>query len=182
MAKSPLLRPPYGLQNLLDSQNFGLNPNEINREAQPTVDLGMHLKMPLLRRATAVNTSVTSINESVEVIVPNEELWELLVLSGNCTNSQAAGARVRLRLRMGIPTADAVGGTGLQNINLYYGQAEEVLDATSTAALAGVGVNFPPNVLVGPDTRLICQVSDIDLNGGTDVSLRSDVLYRKYLI
>jgi hypothetical protein len=55
---SQINRPPQGLQFLLGSQNFGVNPNELITTIQPTVDVSDMLASQLVRSASGSGSRV----------------------------------------------------------------------------------------------------------------------------
>jgi hypothetical protein len=55
---SQINRPPQGLQYLLGSQNFGVNPNELITTIQPTVDVSDMLASQLVRSASGSGARV----------------------------------------------------------------------------------------------------------------------------
>lgn len=57
---SQINRPPTGLQQLLGSQNFGVNPNELERTVQSTVDLVPFLGSQTLRKASNQGSRATT--------------------------------------------------------------------------------------------------------------------------
>ena len=177
---SQINRPPFGLQSLLESQNFGQNPNALLLDVRPTIELDKFFKFPNLRRDQVQNTAVAAINANAEVLVPNNEVWEIVAWDGQVVNSAAAGARARIMLRLRVLTPEPVGGTGLFASDVAHSEAPTILDATATTVRYGVTWNAPENTFVGPGCGFQALVTDLDLNGGTSVTLTSAVLYYKY--
>ena len=173
-------RPPLGLQDLLESQNFGANPRELLLEVRPTLDMLGLLKWRGVSRQNSSNTGVTAINQNTQVDIPNNEIWETLAFAVTVTNSNAAGARATVQHRLRLLTAEDAGGTGLLNLTVGRSAVPTILDATATTVNYGGEVWFPSGTFFGPGTGFQGLIADLDLNGGTSVTLRVDVLFYRY--
>lgn len=172
-------RTPQGFQSLLDSQNFGVNPSELEDDAKSIVSLDKFLEQPLLRTQTASVAAVLTGSQAV-VTIPNNELWGVHNIAGRALNANAAGARIRAQFLVSVPDYDAEVGGGLQVRTLGFTEVPTILAPLSVAESYGGNFQFPTPLMLGPSTQIAVQVVAIDLNGGTSVTLSLHVLFTKY--
>lgn len=71
---SQINRPPIGLQGLLGSKNFGVNPSDLNQQVVPIVDLFDFWASQTLRyiKETAVTAGVGNV---INTVVPSDKVW-----------------------------------------------------------------------------------------------------------
>lgn len=85
---SQINRPPKGLQDVLGSKNFGVNPNQLSQSVVPTVDIGQFYTADLMDIARDDVTNLTLLDQA-ELTIPTGEVWFVykLNLYGNDANN-----------------------------------------------------------------------------------------------
>lgn len=81
---SRINQPPWGLQALLGSKNFGDNPSELAETVVPTVDVFKFLSADRIDYEL-VNGATNARGDSIEIAVPEGELWLVMAIMGTST-------------------------------------------------------------------------------------------------
>lgn len=149
---SRINRVPYGLQDLLGSQNFGDNPSELGGVVSPVLD--MYQFMKLERREFVINaagsTRTTPGNFS-NIVVPQGEIW-MVEMIGATMNKNAAwvvGEQVVITAAL-----DAVVNSTFPTVEHPLGEigSFECTGAASSGLFYFTKVFENPLILVGGET------------------------------
>lgn len=89
---------PFGLLSLLDSKNFGQNPDQLNDAVASIVDLtGLYLLQKAeVFASTAINPLVAGTNVAVGMVVPTGEVWRIHQASAFVSAGAGAAANFTL--------------------------------------------------------------------------------------
>ena len=168
--------PPFGLQDLLGSRNFGKNPSELVETIQPTIDMLPYLDYDNFR-IESISGSVNIIGASVTIEIPDSEIWNVVSVSASYLNAFAAGASARIR----VSVDGERNSTGFQvPANLAFGPINPApLNAASTAVRNGFGWVPPRPVSWGAGTVFTWTCVDLDLNAGASVTMSGSVAFFK---
>lgn len=71
---SQINRPPKGLQDVLGSKNFGVNPSNLGQAVVPTIDIGQFYIADLMDIARDDVTGIAVLDQA-EIEVPTGEVW-----------------------------------------------------------------------------------------------------------
>lgn len=93
-------RVPFGLQDLLGSQNFGDNPSDFAQTIAPTIDMFPFLAQERITEWVSATSPVTSSATFAQVSVPQGELW--LLDSVGCRFKETGVAPSGTRLDMSV--------------------------------------------------------------------------------
>ena len=156
---SRINRVPFGLQDLLGSQNFGDNPSELSRVVAPTLEMTPFLTA---ERTSYVHTSASKSTNGqiVAQVVPDGEIWYLVgcgvsVIPTSGTPSSAYGCNIGVDMS-DLPSSDdppdshALAGFEFRN---------ETPFALTTVQRDYKGVQFPIPIPAFSGTSLIWYLS-----------------------
>lgn len=89
--------PPYGLQYLLGSTNFGDNPSELGDATLPTLE---QFKFLGARNIHYARTSVTftARNQTIPINIPTNEAWEMISVAVGVFGFNDIASEMRLRV------------------------------------------------------------------------------------
>jgi hypothetical protein len=119
---------PWGLQSLLDSQNFGNNPSDFAETLLPVLD-----QFPLLAANKIFYASIaetfTSAPDGVEIDIPEGELWIPLHLAAGIDFSSAGNVTQSCRSEVVLREAP---NQGFTEISLAMSGTETINNTTNT--------------------------------------------------
>lgn len=173
---SKINRVPFGLQDLLQSKNFGVNPSELLQEVRPSFDMLPFWLIDKLEVTSDVATA-SAIGPQTSIIVPLTELWLILNSGVNILNNFAAGGRVRADILVRVATAAGTFAT----VPLAASPPDDSapLSAASTAVSHQVVYNSDHLWPARSGTEFTARVVDLDLNGGASMAFTHTVTYFK---
>lgn len=129
---SRINRPPLGLQQILGSQNFGVNPTELKQDVQPTVDLLPFYGAGLLRGEEFVGSRNSE--GLIGAIIPTSRF--MLVGASCWCISSASGTLSPAVLLSGIAGDDP------QNPHVLFRNNRDTVNTTNVASAGGI-LPFP---------------------------------------
>ena len=175
MPSTPINTVPQGLQSLLNSQSLGVNPNTLNQDIRPTVDLTPFLfGNKILSATTATTTGVNAKGTYAEIKVPPGSLWLVIAVESRATLSAGTGTPTLIfqpyltSLGAGANFAISLAPPGS---DFYFG-FQAVADETRIAT----GVLPQPLALRSP-AELATRVGGVQLATGGTWSISTTVLY-----
>lgn len=77
---SQINRPPWGLQYLFGSKNFGRNPSQLAQSVIPSADIAPHMEGELIQSLRNQDTFVGTAT-LLDVVVPQNEAWKIITAS-----------------------------------------------------------------------------------------------------
>lgn len=170
-------RVPFGLQSLLDSQNFGNNPSNLVESVMPVIDIEPFMRSALLKRVTDSLNGVSAIGNVLTVEIPDGEVWLPITWSCRFMNNAAAGANAKARCEVFAIDND----TGVRSVTpAWFTDNETILDATSTSTSYGTSFQFQYPMMFLPGVEFHSRIIDLDLNGGTSIQMAQDIVFWRY--
>jgi len=157
---SQINRPPIGLQSLLGSQNFGVNPNDLAQQVIGNVDLTSFWAQQTLK-FTQVETTTAGVGSVAEAEVPNGKIWGILTAA---FREEILAVNDDMNISIGID--DSAGGVSF-SIVAFNQQAN--VQVASPAYFATVW--NPPNLFWLPSGYNIRGISNSSSALSRDFSL-----------
>lgn len=171
---SQINRVPWGLQYLLGSKNFGKNPAQLAESVAPVLDMSPHLAYETLATETDYQAGLTTEGEYAEIVVPDNEAWQLLVVAGNV--QQAAynelwfsSLSVRPQNRGGVFTFAEIAYMTKQSNSSNIGT-----DTIGDGCVALMPIPF----IVGPGSSI--RHTLLELSNVTAIDVRLSVLFNRF--
>jgi hypothetical protein len=163
----PVNRYPAGFLQLLDSQVEGKTPRAVSDTIAPTLELRDHLEAVLIQGNGVADASITTINQSITLEVPQNETWKLLSVGVNGTLA-LVGQTIQMSVLLGLRNGTVV-------VAGFPAQ-------TSTVAgeLYRYGQLVPQPILLVPGTTIIARIGKIVLNGAPSMNLSLHTSIVKY--
>lgn len=132
---SRINQPPWGLQDLLGSKNFGDNPSELAETVIPSLDMVDFLTADKIDYEREAGFG-TARGDNIAIVVPEGELWMMMEASGVGIPS-AAGDSVSLEIDI-IAFPNAPFPTAPMTLQ-FSGPADTMISTGDT-----VGVTYSP--------------------------------------
>lgn len=173
---SQINRVPRGLQSLLQSKNFGVNPSELSEVTVPMVDIGSFLKANLWRVTTA-SIAVPTLGTQLRIAVPEGKVWEIWRVHVRFLNNFAAGGRVKAAIEM--LALDPVTGLTVV-IPFFQTRAPTLLDVASTGEAYGDGITFDKGMMLPAGNAIQSRSNALDLNAGVSILMALNLVFREY--
>lgn len=175
---SRINRVPFGLQFLLDSQNFGKNPNDLSEITAGTIDLSKFWESLLTRHETTV-TAINSIGQGGIIKVPEGELWQISDFAVEYLHNFAAGAQTRSAFRIAVPD----GSSGFSATRIFAIQSTNdpsVGGGTGERSGYSYQANYPGFFPSGTEFTGLCV--GLDLAAGVSVSQSFVIVFRQFKV
>lgn len=174
---SQINRVPFGLQDLLNSRNFGRNPNALLQEVRPGFDMLPFWGLDSIE-ASSDSAAVSTFGTHTQITVPDSELWLVLGSSVNCTNNFAASALWFGDIRVQVPSSAG----GFSTVALASGPDNGnvlVPAGGSTGISRQIVYNSPYLWPAKAGTIFSARITALDLAGGATVNFAQTVHYIK---
>ena len=156
---SRINQPPFGLQSLLGSQNFGDNPSELAQTVVPLIDLWPFLSAEKIRYARGAST-LNARGDSVSVTVPEGELWMPLTISARLSGNNDAGTVWAGALCWNEPPASTIAAPN------FFFEFSEKFTSTVIGELQGFAYSPPTPRAVWAGTGIALNLQEY-VSGGT---------------
>lgn len=174
---SRINRPPIGLQGLLQSKNFGVNPNELSQVVQPTIDLFSFLGVWEFDSAITAEFTVAGESQFASFVVPQNEVWlvESVFVSCRWDNAPTAGDSIHYSAAL-----DNVFGSNVATADhaiADFGVIESA-DAAATSSIH-LAVHMPNLWPARGGETFRFQASDSNLTGAASMLARGGARFYK---
>lgn len=168
---SRINRVPFGLQDLLGSQNLGVNPSDMAQQVAPTLDLFPFWSAERLTMYTDTAVEVTARGAYLAYTVPLGEAWIPLWWSGALPGFEAAGQEIRFTLNMLTFPNIALSAS---NVSVA---TTGVFVATAVGEVLRLPYSFPQRTMHLSGTQFRLLVDHYDANGAANVFIQHTLCY-----
>jgi len=173
---SRINRLPRGLQDLLGSKNFGVNPSEMGQQVAPIHDLFPHWASERLVARTTTATAPAAQTNVQTFTVPDDEVWLPLHWSATATSVTIADV-ISFGLMFQQPGFERPSALNAETY-LAYVPRSVAAQAIQTFVAA---YSWPQRVQFQPGTRFTLRVEQYVPAAGA-MSIRHDLIYYRLTI
>jgi len=171
MATEPVQRVPFGLLSFLGIKAGGQNPNALQRELMPVLDVTPNFLAPDLAQEIETTNTIGSAGDEARITIPQGEAWRMISMSMVVAAFSATGGVVYGALGIGDLTGFI---TAVATMPAPY-------TVLTTGDLVRLGFAFPSPLVLPPGSVLHSTLMT-DLGGGVTANIQCRVLYHRLIV